>query len=49
MLPPLLEQNPVMKKLLFLQHATSNLDKLTAELLPACLHDIGLPALLEEF
>jgi hypothetical protein len=48
MLPPLLEQNPDPKKLL-LQHATSNLlNELTAELLPAHLHDIGLPALLEE-
>jgi hypothetical protein len=50
MLPPLLmlEQNPALKKLL-LQHATSNLKELTAELLLACLHDIALPALLEEF
>jgi hypothetical protein len=47
MLPPLLEQNPDLKKSL-LQHATSNLNELTAELLLACLHDAALPALLEQ-
>jgi hypothetical protein len=48
MLPPLLERNPDLKKSL-LQYATSNLNELTAELLLAYLHDIALPALLEEF
>jgi hypothetical protein len=48
MLPPLLERNPDLKKSI-LQHATSNLNELTAELLLACLHDVALPALLEKF
>jgi hypothetical protein len=48
MLPPLLERNPYLKNSL-LQYATSNLNKLTAELLLAYLHDTVLPALLEEF
>jgi hypothetical protein len=47
MLPPLLEQNPDLKKSL-LQYATSNLNELTAELLLAYLHDTALPALLEQ-
>jgi hypothetical protein len=48
MLPPLREQNPDLKKSI-LQHATSNLNELTAELLLACLHDAALPVLLEKF
>jgi hypothetical protein len=48
MLPPLLEQNPDLKKLI-IQCATSNLNELTAELLLACLHNAALPALLEKF
>jgi hypothetical protein len=48
MLPPLLDQNPDLKKLL-LQYATSNLNAPTRELLLAYLHDTALPALLEEF
>jgi hypothetical protein len=48
MLPPLLDRNPELKRLL-LQYATSNLNELTAELLLAYIHDTVLPALLEEF
>jgi hypothetical protein len=48
MLPPLLEQNPDLKKSL-LQYAMSNLNELTVELLLVYLHDTVLPALLEEF
>jgi hypothetical protein len=47
-LPPLLERNPDFK-MAFLQHATSNLNDLSTELLLAYLHETALPALLEEF
>jgi hypothetical protein len=48
MLPPLLDQNPELKKLL-LRYATANLNELTAELLLVYIHDTALPTLLEEF
>jgi hypothetical protein len=48
MLPPLLDRNPELKKLL-LQYATANLNKLTAKLLLGYIHNTALPALLEEY
>jgi hypothetical protein len=47
-LPPLLERNPEFK-MSFVRYAMANLNDLSAELLLAYLHDMALPALLEEF
>jgi hypothetical protein len=46
--PPLLERNPEFK-MYFVQYSMANLNDLSAELLLAYLHDMALPALLEEF
>ncbi len=48
MLPPLLDQNPELKKVL-LQYATANLNELAAELLLAYIHDTARPTLLKEY
>jgi hypothetical protein len=47
-LPPLLERNPEFK-MFFVQYAMANLNDLSAKLLLAYLHNMALPALLEEF